>query len=164
MPRWLSPSSRSLRRRMLRSAGLVSSPNGDLTRDWLNSVVHSSSHHGTPRRTICWRQWLFILVNLKKQRTWHDRRLNAIHWLIKPGKAWHGSFLSRENSIRPKLQRRKPWNCRQRLPDAADGRYLWRSGEAMAKAPYVKRSLNLMSATVVLNWHSRTMRTGTGPR
>src|SRR6185437_2041483 len=60
---------------------------------------------------INWRQWLFILVNSKKQRSWHDKRLNMTHWPIKPGKAWLGSFLSRESLMTPKLQ-----------PTAAGGR------------------------------------------
>jgi len=38
-------------------------------------------------RTIYWRQWLYTLVNLKKQRSWQLRRLKATHWLIKPGRA-----------------------------------------------------------------------------
>src|SRR5262249_14487811 len=97
MGRELSPSNQSLRRRMPRSAGLVSLPNGGLTRDWLNSVVRSNSDRGTRARTIYWRQWLFTLVNLKKQKTWQARRLNATRWLIKLGKAWPDSFLSRES-------------------------------------------------------------------
>src|SRR5262249_19051653 len=97
MERGLSRSSQSLQKRMPPSAGLVSLPNGDSTRDWPNSVAHSSWRRGTRVRTIYWHRWLFTLVDLKKQRTWHDKRLNATHGLIKPGKAWPASFSSREN-------------------------------------------------------------------
>src|SRR6187200_2097735 len=146
MVRGLSPSSQTLPRGMPRSAGLVFLPNGDSTRDWLNSVVHSNSHRGTRLRMIYWRQSLFILVNLKKQRSWHDKRLNMTHWPIKPVKAWLASFLSRESLMTLKPQRGRRRSCSQRRPDAADGRYLWRSRVAMARRPCAKLNLNLTNA------------------
>ena len=42
---------------------------------------------------IYWRQWLFILVNLKRPRSWPDKQLNSTRLPIKPGRAWLVFFL-----------------------------------------------------------------------
>jgi hypothetical protein len=38
-------------------------------------------------KSIYWHRWLFILVDSKKRRSWHDKRSNVTHSLIKRGKA-----------------------------------------------------------------------------
>src|SRR5262245_1997195 len=164
MPRELSPSSQSLRRPMPPSAGLVSLPNGGLTRDWPNSATRSNWHRGTRLRTIYWRLWLSILVDLKKQRGWHDKRSNVTHSLIKPGKAWPAFFSWRENWKRPKLQRGRQWNCSQPPRAAIGGRYLWRFSVAMGKRPCAKLNLSRTNATADSSLRLHTTRGGTASR
>ena len=56
---------------------------------------------------IYWREWWFILVNLKKPRSWPDSRLNSTPSAIKFGSAWHAFFLPKENSRRAETAARK---------------------------------------------------------
>src|SRR5262245_53718010 len=97
MPREPSRSNHNLPKLTPRSAGLVSLPNGNSTKDLPNSAVRSNWHRGIRLRTIYLRLWLFILVDLKKQKCWHDKRSNVTHSPIKPGKAWPAFFSCREN-------------------------------------------------------------------